>query len=80
MTSVYIHAALRLAQYDLLPDDKLYYGEIPGFDGACASAENLADCREELESVLEDWLLISIRKDLPVPVIDNVSPDVKDFD
>ena len=69
---------MRRAQYELLPDDKLYYGEIPGFDGVYASAENLKDCREELKAVLEDWLLISIHKNLPVPVIDNISLDVKD--
>ena len=69
---------MRLAQYELLPDDKLYYGEIPGFDGVYASAENLEDCREELKAVLEDWLLTSIHKNLPVPVIDNISLDVKD--
>ena len=68
---------MRKAQYELLPDDKLYYGEIPGFDGVYASAENLEDCREELRAVLEDWLLISIHKNLPVPLIDDISLDVK---
>jgi predicted RNase H-like HicB family nuclease len=77
MISAYIHGAMRRAQYELLPDDKLYYGEIPGFDGVYASAENLEDCREELKAVLEAWLLISIYKNLPVPVIDNISLDVK---
>ena len=77
MISAYLHAAMRMAKYELLPDDKLYYGEIPGFDGVYASAKNLEDCREQLKAVLEDWLLISISKNLPVPVIDDISLDVK---
>jgi predicted RNase H-like HicB family nuclease len=73
----YTKAAMRKAHYELLPDDKLYYGEIPGFEGVFATAENLEACRDELLSVLEDWLLVSIHKNLPVPVIDNISLEIK---
>jgi predicted RNase H-like HicB family nuclease len=73
----YVMSAMRLAKYELLPDDGLYYGEIPGFDGVYATAEKLEDCREELKSVLEDWLLISIHKNLPIPVVGNISLEVK---
>lgn len=73
----YTQAAMRRAHYELLPDDKLYYGEIPGFDGVYATAETLESCREELLSVLEDWILLSIYKKLPVPVIDNLSLEIK---
>lgn len=37
----YTQAAMRKAHYELLPDDKLYYGEIPEFDGVYATAESL---------------------------------------
>ena len=53
----YTQAAMRKAHYELLPEDKLYYGEIPEFDGVYATAESLEECRDELLSVLEDWLL-----------------------
>ncbi len=68
---------MRKARYELFPDDKLYYGEIGGFEGVYASAKHLEDCREELKAVLEDWLLISIHKNLPVQVIYHISLDVK---
>lgn len=68
---------MRKAHYELLPDDKLYYGEIPGFDGVYATAQNLEECRDELLSVLEDWLLLSIHKNLPVPIMDNISLEIK---
>lgn len=77
MITEYIDAAMRLAKYEILPDDGLYYGEIPGFDGVYATAEKLEDCREELKSVLEDWLLFSIHKNFPVPVVNNISLEVK---
>ncbi len=77
MISDYINAAMRKAHYEFLSDDKLYYGEIPECNGVYATANNLEDCRDELQSVLEDWLLLSINKDLPIPVFDNFSLEVK---
>lgn len=77
MLTEYVSAAMHKARYELLPDDKLYYGEIPGFEGVYATAETLEGCREELQAVLEDWLLLSIYKNLPVPVVDNISLEVK---
>ena len=78
MLTEYIQAAMRKARYEFLQNDERYYGEISGFEGVYASNKNLEDCREELRQVLEDWLLLSIHKNLPVPVIDNISLEVKD--
>lgn len=73
----YVSAAMRKAHYELLPDDKIYYGEIPGFEGVYAAEKTLEECREELQGVLEVWLLLSIYKNLPVPVVDDISLEVK---
>lgn len=64
----YIHQAMRLAKYEILPDGS-YYGEIPGFDGLWAQAATLEDCREALQSALEDWLLLGLRLGHPLPVV-----------
>lgn len=77
MLSEYLSAALHKAHYEFLPDDKIYYGEIPDFEGVYATANSLEECREELLAVLEDWLLLSIYKNLSVPVINNISLEVK---
>ncbi len=77
MISDYINTAMRKAHYEYLAEDKLYYGEIAGFDGIYATANQLEDCREELQSVLEDWLLLSIHENLPIPIIDNISLEIK---
>jgi predicted RNase H-like HicB family nuclease len=73
----YIHSALKKAKYEFLPDDKMYYGEIPGFKGVYASSKNLEDCREELREVLEEWIVMSLKNNLPLPKINNKTLNIK---
>ena len=77
MINDYLQAAMHKAKYEFLSNDKVYYGEIPEFEGVYATAAHLEDCREELLSVLEDWILFSVYKNLPLPVIDDLSLEVK---
>ena len=78
MLTKYIQAAMHKASYEILSSDQPFYGEIPGFDGVYASASNLEDCREELEEVLEEWILLRVSKHLPLPTIDGVDLTIKD--
>ena len=68
----YIRAAMHRAKYEILPDDGTFYGEIPGFDGVYANADTLEVCREELEQVLEEWIILRVSKNLPLPVVDGI--------
>jgi len=61
MLSEFIFKKLREAQYKLLKDGS-YFGEIAGLRGVWANANNLEDCRKELQEVLEDWLLLKVRE------------------
>ena len=79
MISDYLNAAMHLAKYEFLPNDKLYYGEIDEFKGLYARATNLELCRDELMSTLEDWVLFSIHKNLPLPIINNLNLQIKDL-
>lgn len=72
----YLKAAMKKAQYEIL-EDQTFYGEIPGFEGVYANEATLEDCRDELESVLEDWILFSLTQHLPLPVVDGVKLEVK---
>ena len=72
MLTSYIHEAMRLAKYEIL-EDRTYYGEIPGFQGIWASAESLDACREELQSVLEDWLVVGLRMGHELPVVAGIN-------
>lgn len=67
----YISAALNRATYKVLEDGS-FLGEISDFDGAWADAGTLEDCREELEEVLEEWILCRVSRQLPVPTVDNL--------
>ena len=69
MLRQYIQAAMRRAKYEILPDDKSYYGEIPGFDGVYANAPTLEECREQIVEVLEDWILIGVALHDSLPTI-----------
>jgi predicted RNase H-like HicB family nuclease len=69
---------MRQAKYEILSDDGTFYGEIPGFDGVYANANTLEACREELEEVLEEWILFRISKNLPLPKVDGIELTIKE--
>lgn len=69
----YIQAALRNARYAFLDEAEGYSGEIPEFSGVLATAGTLEECREELASTLEDWILFRVSKGLALPEIDGNS-------
>ncbi|MHC4433254.1 MAG: type II toxin-antitoxin system HicB family antitoxin [Planctomycetota bacterium] len=77
MLTKYLEAAMRNAHYEILPDDGTYYGEIRKCRGVYANAPTLEECRDELEQVLEDWLLFRIYKNLTIPKIDGIKITVK---
>lgn len=72
MLTRYIQGAMRRARYEILPDDGTFYGEISGFDGVYANADTLEACREELEEVLEEWILLRVSRHLPLPTVDGI--------
>ncbi|MDF1522769.1 MAG: type II toxin-antitoxin system HicB family antitoxin [Trueperaceae bacterium] len=72
----YIDTALHRARYEVLADDGRYYAEVPGLDGVYAEAATLEACRDELESVVEEWLLLRIARQLPIPPLDGIDVQV----
>lgn len=72
MLTPYIHAAMQMAKYEIL-EDHTYYGEIPGFQGIWANADSLDACREELQSVLEDWLVLGLRMGHDLPIVAGIN-------
>lgn len=77
MLSQYIQEALRQAKYEILSDDKSFYGEIPGFQGVWANAETLEDCRNELAEVLEEWIFLHLSDNTPLPVVNGLKLSVE---
>jgi predicted RNase H-like HicB family nuclease len=77
MIRQYIDAAMRRAKYEILQEDSTYYGEIPGIEGVYASAATLEACRDELEEVVEEWVLFRVSRNLAVPAIDGRTIQVR---
>ena len=63
----YILASLDKAHYEMIDEGKRYYGEIPALKGVWATEETLEACRRELSSALEGWIILRLRRNLPVP-------------
>ena len=65
----YIKSALENAEYDKLEDGS-FSGRIPVCKGVITFGRTLRECENELQSVLEDWILVGIKLGHMLPVID----------
>ncbi len=65
----YIQAALEKAGYEIIDDEKPYYGEVPGFEGLWATGMTLEECRRNLEEVIDEWIIFRLRNGLLLPRI-----------
>ena len=63
----YIEAALARARYEVIRDEEPYYGEVPDLKGVWATGKTLEECRKRLSEVIEGWIIIRLRKGLPIP-------------
>ena len=78
MLTEYIEAAMKKAKYEILPDDNTFYGYIPGFDGVYGNADDLETCHNELKEVLEEWIMLSISRHLPLPAVEGIELTIKE--
>ena len=60
------------AQYELMENGR-WYGRIPASRGVWAEGATLESCREEMQSTLEDWLLLGLQMGHQLPVIGSLS-------
>jgi predicted RNase H-like HicB family nuclease len=63
----YIEAALARANYEIIRDEEPYYGEVPNLKGVWATGKTLEKCRKKLAEVIEGWIIIRLKKGLPIP-------------
>lgn len=64
----YIDSALSYAEYDKLEDGS-FYGRIPVCKGVIAFGKSLRECENELQSTLEDWILVGLKLNHHLPII-----------
>jgi len=67
MIKEYIEAALERAKYELIDDGEPYYGEVPDLAGVWATGKTLEECRRNLTEVIDGWIVIRLRRGLPIP-------------
>ncbi|MBI4505122.1 MAG: type II toxin-antitoxin system HicB family antitoxin [Chloroflexi bacterium] len=76
MLTEYIEAAMKRARCRVIGDDT-YFGEIPGFQGVWSNANSPEECLRELREVLEDWIVLGLRHDDPMPEVDGLTLTLK---
>ena len=70
MFAEYIQAALERAEYEMIDDPEPYYAHVPGLPGVWATGKTFEDCRKQLISVIEGWIVLGLRMGHPIPSID----------
>jgi predicted RNase H-like HicB family nuclease len=68
----YINAALEKAKYEIIEDDEPYYGEVPELKGVWATGKTLEECRKNLAETIEGWIILRLKKGLPLPSIGGI--------
>jgi len=64
----YIENALVQAEYDKL-EDGTFSGRIPSCKGVIAFGKTLRECEYELQSTLEDWILVGLKLGHTLPIV-----------
>ena len=67
MIQDFLDTFLAQAKYEIIDDGKRFYGEIKTLRGVWATGKTLEECRENLISALEGWLVFRLRNQLPIP-------------
>ncbi len=67
MIQNFIDTFLSQASYEMIDGGKRFYAEIKLLRGVWATGQTLEECRNNLLSALEGWLVFRLRNRLPVP-------------
>ncbi|MBU6231035.1 MAG: type II toxin-antitoxin system HicB family antitoxin [Patescibacteria group bacterium] len=67
MIQNYLYTYLNKAKYEMIDKGKTFYAEIKGLRGVWATGKTLEECRQNLLSSMESWLIYRLKKNLPIP-------------
>lgn len=73
MIMEYIEAARARATHEIIDDEEPYYGEVPDLSGVWATGKTLEECRKNLAEVIDGWIIIRLRRGLPVPKLGDIT-------
>jgi predicted RNase H-like HicB family nuclease len=77
-TVKYREKAIEKAEYKKV-EDGTWFAEIPGFQGVWAKSDTVEECRKELIKVLEEWLVLKLRDQNPIPEINGLRLDIREM-
>ena len=72
MLVTYIDKAMEQAIYEIIEDERTYWGEIPSLQGVWARYKTLEGCRSELREALSDWITLRLRSALFIPLVEDI--------
>lgn len=72
MLAQYLDRAIEQAVYEIIEDERTYWGEIPGLQGVWARHATLQGCQRELRESVSDWVALRLRLGLPIPTVDGI--------
>ncbi len=67
MIQDYLTTNLNKANYELIDGGKRFYGEVKALRGVWAVGKTLEECRKNLMTTIEGWLIFRLKKNLPIP-------------
>ena len=73
----YCKKVIERAEYKKLVDGS-WFAEIPGFQGVWANGDSVEQCRNELVTVLEEWLLLKVRDGDSVPEVAGLKVEIRE--
>ena len=69
MMDKYCRQALKLADVTFLGEDEGFVARIPGFRGLIATGETKREALAELETALDDWIDLALKRGLGLPPV-----------
>jgi predicted RNase H-like HicB family nuclease len=73
--SDYIESAIEMAEFELLEDGS-FCGRIPQCIGVLVFGNSLNETYKNLQSTLEEWVLLGLRLGHELPVINNINLNI----
>lgn len=67
----YVNKSLEKSTYKQL-EDGTWFAEISGFEGVWANGPTVEACRRELVEVVEEWLILKLGDNDPIPPIEGI--------
>jgi len=76
MIQEYIESSMEQAVYEILEDGQVY-AEISILEGVWAVGETLEECKKELYEVVEGWILLGIKLNHEIPIINGIDLNIR---